>query len=120
LAAFVKDFTLNYLHPAIPYKGGADTVLSCGAMDGFSKVVQCFNNEWSEEHDPVEEREGLVCETFAFMNAIQTARPRGMNVVPIEIDAEGMLADGPGGLKEVLRDWDFSRGKRPHLMYTVT
>lgn len=54
------------------------------------------------------------------MNAIQTARPRGLNVVPIKIDLEGMLADGPGGLEDVLANWDTRKGKRPHLMYTVT
>lgn len=54
------------------------------------------------------------------MNAIQTATPRGLNIVPIAIDDEGMMAKGKGGLEDVLENWDFSRGRRPHLMYTVT
>lgn len=54
------------------------------------------------------------------MNAIQGARPRGLQVVPIKMDLEGMLADGPGGLEDVLSNWDTKKGKRPHLMYTVT
>ena len=54
------------------------------------------------------------------MNAVQAARPRGLNVVPVAMDDEGMLAEGKGGLAEVLQDWDKTKGKRPHLMYTVT
>lgn len=54
------------------------------------------------------------------MNAIQAARPRGLQVVPVKIDLVGMLASGPGGLEDVLENWDESKGKRPHLLYTVT
>lgn len=57
------------------------------------------------------------------MNAIQTARPRGLNIVPIAMDAEGMLAYGDEKcLYNVLSDWNVERdgGKRPHIMYTVT
>jgi DNA-binding transcriptional MocR family regulator len=54
------------------------------------------------------------------MNAIQAARPRGLNIVPVAVDDEGMTASGKGGLAEVLENWDMNKGKRPHLMYTVT
>ncbi|KAI9369051.1 pyridoxal phosphate-dependent transferase [Aspergillus egyptiacus] len=54
------------------------------------------------------------------MNAIQAVQPRGINVVPVAIDAEGMLPYGPGGLLDVLQNWDYRRGQRPHLMYTIT
>lgn len=54
------------------------------------------------------------------MNAVQNVRPRGLQVVPVKIDLEGMLPTGPGGLEDVLKNWDASKGKRPHLMYTVT
>lgn len=59
-------------------------------------------------------------EEFAYMNAIQTAQPRGLNIVPVTIDAEGMKANGKGGLEDVLENWDANKGKRPHLIYTVT
>lgn len=65
-------------------------------------------------------KEGLLCEEFAYMNAIQTAKPRGLNVVPVAIDDEGMLAHGKGGLHDVLSSWDKNKGKRPHMLYTVT
>jgi hypothetical protein len=54
------------------------------------------------------------------MNAVQTTRPRGMQVVPVKMDGVGMLASGKGGLEDVLENWNESKGKRPHLMYTVT
>lgn len=75
---------------------------------------------WSEERDWIREREGILCEEFAYMNAIQAARPRGLQVVPVKIDLEGMLPTGEGGLEDVLANWDCKKGKRPHLMYTVT
>lgn len=54
------------------------------------------------------------------MNAIQGSRPRGLTITTVKIDDEGMIAAGPGGLEDVLEKWDYSRGKRPHLVYTVT
>lgn len=54
------------------------------------------------------------------MNAVQAVKPRGLAVVPVKIDLVGMLAKGPDGLEDVLENWDESKGKRPHLLYTVT
>ncbi|KAF1981388.1 PLP-dependent transferase [Aulographum hederae CBS 113979] len=120
LYSFIREFTREYLHPTIPYKGGAEVILTCGSTDGFSKALQCLNNEWIEGRDFIHEREGLLVEEYCYMNAIQAARPRGLNIVPVGIDDEGMRASGKGGLEDVLANWDFSKGKRPHLMYTVT
>ncbi|KAL3422954.1 aromatic amino acid aminotransferase [Phlyctema vagabunda] len=120
LYSFLRQFTRENLHPNVPYKNGAEIILTNGSTDGLSKCLECFTNSWSEERDWIREREGLLCEEFAYMNAIQGARPRGLNVVPVKIDLEGMLPGGPGGLEDVLANWDESKGKRPHLMYTVT
>lgn len=120
LYSYLRQFTREVLHPNIPYKGGAEIILDCGSTDGLSKTLEAFVNSWSEERDWIRERPGILCEEFAYMNAIQGARPRGLQVVPIKIDLEGMLASGPGGLEDVLENWDESTGKRPHLMYTVT
>lgn len=116
---FLREFTRNNLHPNVPYKGGPEIILTCGSTDGFSKTIECFNNPWNEG-DPIEDKEGLLCEEYAYMNAIAAARPRGMNIAPVRVDDEGMTAYGPRGLEDVLSNWDFSRGKRPHLLYTVT
>lgn len=117
---FIRQFTRKNLHPLVPYKGGPEVILTCGSTDGFSKAIQALSNEWAEDHDPIEEKPGLLVEQYCYMNAIQTARPRGLNIAPVAIDDEGMCAKGPGGLEDVLENWDFTRGRRPHLMYTVT
>ena len=117
---FIRQFTLENLHPTIPYKGGAEIILTCGSTDGFSKTIQALSNEWFEDWNPIDERPGLLVEEFCYMNAIQAARPRGLGIVPVAIDDEGMLVSGKGGLEDVLENWDFSKGRRPHLMYTVT
>ena len=117
---FLREFTQNYLHPNCPYKGGPEITLTVGNTDGWGKVLMALTNEWSEEKDWIRDKEGLLVEKFAYMNAVQAARPRGLNIVPVEIDDEGMLADGPGGLQDVLENWDHKKGRRPKLMYTVT
>ena len=120
LYSFVRQFTRENLHPNVPYTGGPEIILTCGATDGFSKAIDALSNPWIEGRDWVRDREGLLVESFAYMNAIQAARPRGLNIVPVVIDDEGMKPDGKGGLQDVLENWDESKGKRPHLIYTVT
>ena len=119
LYSFLRQFTTENLHPNVPYKDGPEIVLTCGNTDGFAKTLDALTNTWSEERSPIDEKEGLLVEEFEYMNAIQAARPRGMNIVPVALDDEGMCAQGPGGLLDVLENWDISRGKRPHLIYTV-
>ncbi|MCJ1314320.1 hypothetical protein MMC25_008001 [Agyrium rufum] len=120
LYQWLRQFTREHLHPNIPYEGGADIILTCGSTDGFNKAIDALSNPWIEGRDWVRDREGLMCEAFAYMNGIQNAKPRGLNIVPIAIDDEGMCAAGKGGLEDVLENWDYARGKRPHLIYTVT
>jgi len=117
---FLRQMTRDHFHPNVPYRDGPEIILTCGNTDGFSKVLQALTNEWSEERDWIRDREGLLVEKFCYMNAVQAAKPRGLNIVPVNIDDEGMLAKGRGGLQDVLEHWDLKRGKRPHLIYTVT
>ncbi|RAL61701.1 hypothetical protein DID88_002769 [Monilinia fructigena] len=120
LYSFVRQFALQNLHPNVPYKGGAEIIITCGSTDGFSKVVEALTNVWSEEKDWIRERPAILCEEFAFMTAVQSCRPRGIQVVPVKIDLQGMIPTGPGSLEDVLENWDESQGRRPHMMYTVT
>ncbi|KAL3460028.1 pyridoxal phosphate-dependent transferase [Aspergillus heterothallicus] len=120
LASFVNQFVREHLHPNVPYAGGPATVLSTGATDGLAKAVEAFSNTWNPDRDWVHLRQGVLCEEFVYMNAIQTVEPRGLNVAPVAIDSEGMLPHGPGGLFDVLDNWDYRKGRRPHLMYTIT
>jgi DNA-binding transcriptional MocR family regulator len=120
LLSFVRQFVRDHLHPNVPYKDGPEVIMTCGSTDGFSKSIECLTNIWLEKKDWIRDREGILCEEFAYMNAIQAVRPRGLTVNPVVTDAQGMKATGPGGLADVLENWDYSKGKRPHLMYTVT
>ena len=120
LYTFLRQFTRENLHPNVPYAGGPEIILTCGSTDGFAKTIEALSNTWIENRDWIRDREGLLVEEFAYMNAVQAARPRGLNIVPVAIDNEGMLPAGKGGLEDVLENWDESKGKRPHLIYTVT
>ncbi|KAF5631248.1 aromatic amino acid aminotransferase I [Fusarium sp. NRRL 52700] len=120
LHSFIRQFTNQVLHPNVPYKGGADVILNNGGTDGFSKVLQLLVDPWFEGSHPVEERPGMLCETFVFGNILTQARPLGVNIVPVEIDEEGMIVEGSGGLREVLENWNPQNGRLPHFLYTVT
>ncbi|KAJ5176880.1 uncharacterized protein N7482_002757 [Penicillium canariense] len=120
LFSFLRQFVRDHLHPNVPYEGGPEIILSCGNTDGFSKAIELFTNVWNPDRDWIQQREGVLCEEFTYMNAIQTIRPRGLNTATVAVDGQGMLAYGKGGLADVLENWDFRRGRRPHVMYTVT
>ncbi|OBT85885.1 hypothetical protein VE02_04471 [Pseudogymnoascus sp. 03VT05] len=120
LLSFVRQFTRENLHPNVPYTGGPEVILTNGALDGLSKAIECLSNPWDKSRDWVSDREGVLCEEFSFMSSIQSMRPRGLQIVPVKVDTEGMLPGGPGGLRDVLENWDTKKGKRPHLMYTIT
>ncbi len=120
LHSFLRQFTRENLHPNVPYAGGPEIILTCGNTDGFAKTIEALSNEWSQEKDWIREREGMLVEEYAYMNAVQAARPRGLNIVPVGMDEQGMRASGDGGLEDVLFNWNVNTGKRPHLLYTVT
>ncbi|KAI9884186.1 MAG: hypothetical protein M1823_004025 [Watsoniomyces obsoletus] len=120
LASFIRRFTRDHLHPNVPYESGPEIILTCGNTDGFAKSLDLLSDVWSEEKDWIRERPGMLVEEFAYMNAIQAAAPRGLQIVPITMDYVGMCSDGPGGLRDILSNWDETKGRRPHLLYTVT
>ncbi|KAL2760654.1 hypothetical protein ACRALDRAFT_1038399 [Sodiomyces alcalophilus JCM 7366] len=120
LLSFIRHFTRNHLHPDVPYAGGPEVVLSCGSTDGMAKTLELLTDPWNPATDAIASRPHLLVEKFLYPNVLAQSRPRGIGIVPVEIDDEGMLVDGPGGLAAVLASWDDRRGRRPHLMYTVT
>ncbi|KAI5303327.1 hypothetical protein KEM56_007672, partial [Ascosphaera pollenicola] len=112
LHAFIREFAREQLHPNVPYAGGPETILTCGATDGFSKVVELVTGVWDADRgDALEDRQGLLCEEYTYMNAIQTARPRGVNIAPVSVDEYGMKVYGFGGLIDVLEKWDTSSNR---------
>ncbi|KAL8842248.1 MAG: hypothetical protein Q9170_000574 [Blastenia crenularia] len=120
LYSYLRQFARENMHPNVPYAGGPEIILTCGSTDGFSKSIEALSDVWIAGKDPIADRQGMLVEEFCYMNAIQTAEPRGLNIVPVKLDGQGMSASGEGGLADVLESWDESKGKRPHLMYTVT
>ncbi|KAL5624566.1 hypothetical protein BROUX41_004626 [Berkeleyomyces rouxiae] len=119
LRSFLRQFSRDVMHPNFAYRGGPEIILTCGSTDAFNKSLNLLVNSWSES-DPVSKREGILVEKYMYSNVLAQAMPLGMNIVPVELDEEGVLAYGPGSLDDVLGDWDCSQGKRPHIMYTVT
>ncbi|KAK3296904.1 pyridoxal phosphate-dependent transferase [Chaetomium fimeti] len=120
LLSWVRQFTRENLQQDTPYKGGPDVVLTCGSTDGFSKTLDLLVDQWTEGVNDITDRPGLLCEPFVYTNILNQAQPHGVQVVTVKSNASGMAVKGPGGLEDVLANWDPSKGKRPHLMYTVT
>jgi DNA-binding transcriptional MocR family regulator len=120
LRSFVRQFTRNHLHPTVPYLNGPEVILTSGSTDGFSKAVELIVEPWRDDKDPVETRPAMLCEVFVYMNGPATVKPKGVRLVPVEIDDEGMMAHGPGGLQDIMENWDLRDGRRPHFIYTVT
>ncbi|KAL2191900.1 PLP-dependent transferase [Thermothelomyces heterothallicus CBS 203.75] len=120
LLSWVRQFTRENLHPDAPYQGGPEVILTCGSTDGFSKTLDLFVDQWTEGVNDIRDRPGLLCEPFVYSNILSQAQPHGVQIVPVKADASGMAVDGPGGLEDVLANWDPAKGKRPHLLYTVT
>ena len=120
LLSWVRQFTREQLHPDAPYRDGPEVILTVGSTDGFAKTLNLFVDQWTEGINDISERPGLLCEPYVYSNVLSQAQPYGMQVVSVNADASGMTVKGPGGLEDVLANWDTSKGKRPHLMYTVT
>ncbi|EAQ85900.1 hypothetical protein CHGG_07153 [Chaetomium globosum CBS 148.51] len=120
LLSWVRQFTRENLQQDTPYKGGPEVILTCGSTDGFSKTLDLFVDQWTEGVNDITERPGLLCEPFVYTNILGQAQPRGVQVVTVKANESGMVVKGLGGLEDVLANWDPSKGKRPHLMYTVT
>lgn len=120
LLSWIRQFTREQLHPNAPYLDGPEVVLTCGSTDGFSKTLEMFVNPWDPAVHSVRDRPGMLSEKFIYGNILAQSQPKGVQTITVESDAGGMLASGPGGLEDVLANWDDAKGKRPHLMYTVT
>ncbi|KAI1139020.1 aromatic amino acid aminotransferase [Hypoxylon sp. FL0543] len=120
LLSFVRQFAREVLHPNVPYRGGPDVIFTVGSTDGMSKCLEVFTNIWVEGKNDIRDRPGMLSEVFMYSSVLSQAQPRGVQLVPVEMDDEGMAPYGPGSLEDVLANWDYSKGRRPHLMYTVT
>lgn len=119
LYSFLRQFAREQMHPNVPYKNGPEIILTTGSTDGFAKTLEALTDPW-HQGDQIDCRQGMLVEEYCYMNAVQAAKPRGLNIVPVAMDQEGMCAESVGGLFDVLENWDPCQGKRPHILYTVT
>lgn len=89
LLSFIKQFATQYLHPNVPYKDGADVCLTVGSTDGFSKTLEMFVDPWAPGRDAIEDRPGLLCETFVYGNVLSQSQPRGIQPVSVKAVSHG-------------------------------
>ncbi|KAF8129835.1 pyridoxal phosphate-dependent transferase [Boletus edulis] len=81
--------------------------LSLGNADALTKCFRLLG-------DP---GDSFLCEEFTFSAMTNAALPLGINWVPIRMDKDGLI---PSDMELILANWDEdSRGKRPHVLYTI-
>lgn len=119
LLSWIRRFTLENLHPSVPYRNGPDVLMTGGSTDGLSKVIRIFMDAWDENKDDICDRPALLIDTFTYPGVLGEAVPRGAQVVAVKTDESGMTVSGRGGLADILSNWDDKQGRRPHLMYII-
>lgn len=60
--------------------------------------------------------EYFLAEEFTFGPMPIAADAHGVKWVPVKMDAGGMI---PEEMEKILKNWDNSLGRRPHVLYTV-
>ncbi|KAI0065787.1 PLP-dependent transferase [Artomyces pyxidatus] len=100
---FIHDFTARVHQPA--YSDFA-TLVHAGNTDGWSRVVKALCNPGDT----------IITEDWTYPSAVANATPVGVNFLPVPMDGQGMR---PDSLRKLLAEWDETKGRRPHLMYTV-
>lgn len=119
LYSWIRNWTNSVYHSAIPYQGKADVVICGGSADGLSKIYDLLFNEWDSTVNRLQDREGLLVEEMVYIPPIAQTKHKDVNIVPVKMDAEGMIVDGSGGLLDVLESWNEADGKRPHALYLI-
>lgn len=112
LADFLREFTFKHmLQGGLAYEeSGADIAITLGNTDGFAKVIAAIGTRGDI----------MLVEEFCFPAPLQHAAPYGIGTAPVKMENGVMAVEGPGGLRDVLENWDPVKGKRPHFMYTIT
>ncbi|EEH23204.2 hypothetical protein PABG_05415 [Paracoccidioides brasiliensis Pb03] len=89
LLSFIRQFVRENLHPNVPYQDGPEVIFTCGATDGFFKTIEALTN---------------------------TVTPRGVNVVTVAMDSDGMMVrdqhEGKRRLADILKNWDLKPNRR--------
>ncbi|KAL6720321.1 hypothetical protein ACLMJK_002242 [Lecanora helva] len=102
VAAFRENTSLIH-NP--PYQDW-DTTLTCGSTSAIDISLRMFCNrgDW------------ILTETCTYPGTLMALRAQGLKTQGIEMDEDGLL---PRDLDAKLRCWDGSRGRKPHVLYTI-
>lgn len=119
LYAWLRKLVSDVHHPYLPYDGGFDVMINGGSADGLWKIYELLFNPWDEGLNNIRDREGLLVEEYVYAPPIAQAKPKDINIVPIKMDHQGMLAYGPNSLYDTLSHWELNKGKRPHAVYLI-
>lgn len=119
LYAWLRKLVNQVYHPNIPYRGKADVMIDSGSADGLWKIYELLFNPWDQHSNDIREREGLMIEEFVYSPPLLQLKPKDVNIIPINMDDQGMLAHGPGSMFEALDTWDPAKGRRPHAVYLI-
>ncbi|KAF8533383.1 pyridoxal phosphate-dependent transferase, partial [Trichophaea hybrida] len=88
----------------------ADILPTFSNTDGISKVIGALETKGDT----------MLIESYCYTSVMTITAPFRIGTCAVAMDAGGMMAEGEGGLRDVLENWDFKKGRRPHFMYTVT
>jgi aromatic amino acid aminotransferase I len=103
LVEFIKEHT-RIVHKDIA-NDEWDLILTAGSTHAWEAVLRTFTDRG----------DSILVEKYAFASALETARPKGLNLVAMDIDSYGII---PKALENKLKNWE--KGvKYPKLIYTV-
>lgn len=102
LVKFLKDHT-EMIHK--PANEEWDLLVSVGNTQAWEATLRIF----------CDEGDSIFVEGYTFSSAIETARAIGVEFVPLEMDAHGII---PESLQKTLENWDSSK-PIPKLLYTI-
>lgn len=60
--------------------------------------------------------DNVLTEEFTYSGALEAAKPLALNLIPIEMDSDGLI---PDRLDSLLRDWNCAAGRKPSVLYTI-
>lgn len=83
-----------------------ETSLTCGTTSAIEITFRMLCNPG----------EVILAEKYTYSGTITAAQGLGFSIQGIETDDEGLL---PGHLEEVLDNWNCTRGRKPHVLYTI-
>lgn len=90
LQKFIDEFIAKVYQPAY---SNCESLVQTGNTDGWSRAMQTLCNPG----------EMILTEDWTYPSALASARPFGIEPVPVPMDKEGMKSDE---LRKVLAEWD--------------